>query len=125
MMSPGSSSTERQEECKADLFIYIHVSIKGYYRHFNNIQMREREREMEKIWRGKKETMNRFFCMVAVSRLHVCQIVYLYRYLQRFEITVCPTAQEDLIFSWAGTKLHIIKKIKLKISEEKLTRKFS
>lgn len=42
-----------------------------------------------------------------------------------FEITVCPTAQEDLIFSWAGTKLHIIKKIKLKISEEKLTGKFS
>lgn len=68
--------------------------------------MREREREreggdIEKIWRGKKETMNRFFCMVAVSRLYVCQIVYLY--LQRFEITVCPTAQEDLIFSWAGT----------------------
>lgn len=93
--------------------------------------MREREREskdMEKIWRGKKETMNRFFCMVAVSRLHVpvCQIVnYLYWYLQRFEITVCPTAQENLIFSWAGTKLHIIKKIKLKISEEKLTGKFS
>lgn len=49
MMSPGSSSTERQEECKADLFIYIHVSIQGYYRDFNNIQMRERERA--RTWR--------------------------------------------------------------------------